>query len=398
MSSLPTLDIEGRREDMTDVLIAGAGIGGLTAALTLHARGISATVIERAHELRALGVGINLLPHAVRELYELGLGDDLAQNAVAPAAISYFDTDGKLLFREPRGIDGGYGYPQYSVHRGKLQMLLLSAVRDRLGSDAVRTGAELTGFTPSNDHVQVHTAAGDFVAAALVGADGIHSAVRARLHPGDDPLLWSGVRMFRGAADGKPFLDGRTMAIIKDGDGSHKGPDLVTYPIGHGLINWVVMLPESEPGRLPGGAKWNQAGDPSEVLRHLERWRLGWLDAADLVRRTDPVLEYPMVDRDVLPWWGRGPVTLLGDAAHPMYPVGANGGSQAVVDARVLAEELARDFPGGLRRYEDTRRKETAEVVAANREMHSTGATQRPGELARVTAKYADDTHARRTS
>lgn len=379
---------------MTDVLIAGAGIGGLTAALTLHARGISSTVIDRAHELCPLGVGINLLPHAVRELHELGLGDDLADNAVAPAAISYYDTGGKLLFREPRGIDGGFGYPQYSVHRGRLQMLLLSAVRDRLGVDAVRTGAELTGFTSSDDHLQVHTAAGDFMADVLVGADGIHSTGRAQLHPDDDPLLWSGVRMFRGAADGEPFLDGHTMAIIKDAE----GVDLVTYPIGGGLINWVVMLPESEPGQLPGGAKWNQAGDPSEVLRHLERWRLGWLDAADLVSRTEPVLEYPMADRDVLPWWGRGRVTLLGDAAHPMYPVGANGGSQAVVDARVLADELARDPVNGLRTYEDIRLAETADVVAANREMHSTGATQRQGELARVTAKYADDTHARRNS
>jgi 2-polyprenyl-6-methoxyphenol hydroxylase-like FAD-dependent oxidoreductase len=271
-------------------------------------------------------------------------------------------------------------------------MLLLSAVRDRLGPKAVRTGAELRTFTESDDHVRVRTSAGDFAADALIGAEGIHSSVRAQLHPDNDPLLWSGVRMLRGAAQREPFLDGRTMAIVKDED----GVDLVTYPIGDGLINWVVMLPEAEPGRLPGDAKWNKPGDPSEVLRHLERWRLGWLDAADLVHRTGQVLEYPMVDRDVLPWWGRGRVTLLGDAAHPMYPVGANGGSQAVVDARVLADELARDFPGGLRRYEDIRRTETADVVAANREMHAAGATQRPRELARVTAEYRRDTHADR--
>jgi 5-methylphenazine-1-carboxylate 1-monooxygenase len=377
---------------MTEVLIAGAGIGGLTAALTLHARGISSTVINRAQALRPLGVGINLLPHAVRELYELGVGDELSRVAVAPAAISYYDTDGELLYREPRGIDGGYGFPQYSVHRGELQMLLLSAVRDRLGPKAVRAGAELRSFTESDDRVRVRTSGRDFVADALIGADGIHSSVRAQLHPDNDPLLWSGVRMFRGAAQREPFLDGRTMAIVKDDEGI----DLVTYPIGGGLVNWVVMLPESEPGPLPGGAGWNQAGDPSEVMHHLERWHLGWLDAVDLVRRTDPVLEYPMVDRDVLPWWGRGRVTLLGDAAHPMYPVGANGGSQAVVDARVLAEELARDFPDGLRRYEDIRRIETADVVAANREMHAAGATQQPRELARVAGKYRRDTHADR--
>ena len=375
---------------MTDVLIAGGGIGGLTAALTLHARGIDSTVLERASQLRPLGVGINLLPHAVSELHELGLGDELSRVAVAATSISYFDTEGKLLFREPRGIDGGYGYPQYSVHRGQLQMLLLSALRERLGPNAVCTGAELYDFDDYGGGVRVRTSAGNFTADALVGADGIHSAVRAQLHHAEpDPLLWSGVRMFRGAAPGR-FLDGRTMVIVKDPN----GVDLVTYPIGGGLINWVVMMPESDPGPLPGDAKWNQPGDRTAIMRHLETWDLDFLDAADLVRRTEPVLEYPMVDRDVLQWWGRGRVTLLGDAAHPMYPVGANGGSQAIVDARVLADELARDVDGGLRSYEDIRRPESADVVAANREMHVTGATQRPDELARVTGKYRTDTNA----
>ena len=195
---------------MADVLIAGGGIGGLTAALTLHARGIGSTVLERASHLRPLGVGINLLPHAVSELYALGLGDELSKVAVAPASISYYDTEGTLLFREPRGIDGGYGYPQYSVHRGQLQMLLLSALRERLGPNAVRTGADLHSFDESGGGVRVHTSAGDFTADVLVGADGIHSAVRTQLHPEPDPLLWSGVRMFSGAAPGE-LLDGHTM-------------------------------------------------------------------------------------------------------------------------------------------------------------------------------------------
>ena len=373
-----------------NVLIAGAGVGGLTAALALHARGIDVTVIERT-DLSPLGVGINLLPHAVRELYELGLGDELSRIAVAPAAIAYYDTEGALLFREPRGIDGGYGYPQYSVHRGRLQMLLLSTLRDRLGANAVHDRSELVGFDETDAGVLVQTSADDFVRGALVGADGIHSTVRRRLHPGPDPLLWSGLRMFRGAVDGDPFLDGSTMSIVKGAN----GVDLVVYPIGDGQINWVVMLPEAQPGPLPGDARWNQPGDRSEVLRHLEHWNLDWLDAADLVRRTEPVLEYPMVDRNVLPWWGRGRVTLLGDAAHPMYPVGANGGSQAIVDAPVLAEEFSRDSRR-LRRYEDRRRPETADVVEANREMHRSGAAQRPDDLARVTAKYRTDTQADR--
>jgi 2-polyprenyl-6-methoxyphenol hydroxylase-like FAD-dependent oxidoreductase len=378
-----------------NVLIAGAGIGGLTAAIALHARGIDATVIERT-DLRPLGVGINLLPHAVRELHELGLGDELSRVAVAPATISYYDTDGKLLHREPRGIDGGYGFPQYSVHRGQLQMLLLSAVRSRLGPNAIHADTELATFEEARGSVRIRTSAGDYTTNALIGADGIHSSVRAHLHREPDPLLWSGVRMFRGAVGGEPFLDGRTMAIVKSANGSRNEPDLVVYPIGGGQINWVVMLPEAEPGPLPGDAIWNQPGDRAEVLRHLEHWNLGWLDAADLVRRTEPVLEYPMVDRDVLPWWGRDRVTLLGDAAHPMYPVGANGGSQAIVDAAVLAEELSRDFENGLRRYEGRRRPETSKVVEANREMHHAGATQQPESLADVTSKYRRDTQADR--
>jgi 2-polyprenyl-6-methoxyphenol hydroxylase-like FAD-dependent oxidoreductase len=378
----------------TEVLIAGAGIGGLTVALTLHAKGIRSTVIESAHQLKPLGVGINLLPHAVRELDELGLSDELVRLAAEPEKISFFDESGQVLFSEPRGIAGGYGWPQYAVHRGELQMLLLSAVRERLGTDAVRTGMGLTGFDALDGHVTAHTAAGDVDARILVGADGLHSVVRARLHPEPDPLMWSGIRMYRGAAEMPAFLDGRTMAIVKGPDGI----DLITYPIGGGFVNWVVQVPESAPGPLPGGAGWNAPVDPETVRRHLADWRLGWLDAADMVGRTATVLEYPMVDRDPLPWWGRGRVTLLGDAAHPMYPVGANGGSQAIVDARVLANELHRDPDAGLRAYENDRRAATADVIAANREMHQSGATHSPDDLAKVTATYRSDTDADKTS
>lgn len=207
-----------------DIVIAGAGIGGLTAALALHARGIRATVVESARELAALGVGINLLPHAVRELTQLGLGEDLLAISATPAVIDFYRSDGTLLFREPRGIEGGYGYPQCSVHRGRLQMLLLDAVRARLGFDAVRTGAGVVDFVETADAVHVQTRAGDFTAELFVGADGVHSMVRRRLHRGPDPLAWSGVRMFRGASRMTPFLDGRTMAIVKGQSGSSWSP------------------------------------------------------------------------------------------------------------------------------------------------------------------------------
>jgi 5-methylphenazine-1-carboxylate 1-monooxygenase len=374
------------------VLIAGGGIGGLTAALALHARGIDVTVVDRT-DLRPLGVGINLLPHAVRELTTLGLGHELSAISVAPAALGYYDSRGTLLFTEPRGIDGGYGHPQCSVHRGRLHAMLLSAVRNRLGHNAVRSGTAVTRIVDTGPSVRVWTSAGQLVTDLLVGADGIHSAVRRHLHPGPDPLLWSGVRMFRGAVRADPFLDGRTMAIIK----ADNGIELVAYPIGGGQVNWVVLLPGAEPGPLPGDARWNSPGERDEVLRHLEQWDLGWLDAAGLVRRTDTVLEYPMVDREPLARWGRGRITLLGDAAHPMYPVGANGGSQAIVDAAVLAEEISHDFACGLERYESRRRSETADVVAANRAMHAAGTTRSPGDIARITATYRTDTHADRS-
>ncbi|RNG04474.1 flavin-dependent oxidoreductase [Streptomyces botrytidirepellens] len=375
------------------VLIAGAGIGGLTAALSLHAAGIEATVVESAREVRPLGVGINLLPHAVRELTELGLGDGLADLGVATAENVYADRHGRRIFSEPRGMAQGYRWPQYSIHRGELQLLLLAAVRERLGPGAVRTGARVTGFAhgPEDaDGVRVRVldrATGTVEeqdAEALIGADGLHSAVRAELHPDDGPLLWSGIRMWRGTARAAPFLTGRSAAIVSDGDA-----ELIAYPIGRDRINWVCLVRVAEPGPLTGDAGWNRAGRVADVLPYYRDWALGWLDVPALLAGSGEILEYPMVDRDPLPSWGRGRVTLLGDAAHPMYPVGANGASQAVVDARVLAYELS--APDGLRsgpaRYEAARRDATAAVVRANRAMHRDGG-RGPRELARITDTY----------
>jgi 2-polyprenyl-6-methoxyphenol hydroxylase-like FAD-dependent oxidoreductase len=372
-------------------VIAGAGIGGLTAALTLYARGIQALVLERAETLRPLGLGINLLPHAVRELSDLGLGDELSRVAAAPAAMSYYDPHGTLLFREPRGIEGGYLWPQYAVHRGQLQMVLLDAVRDRLGPNAVQTGVDVTGFAQSGREVTVHTTAGDMAAEFLVGADGIHSTLRGQLNPGADPLTWSGVRLVRGATGGEPYLDGKTMAVVKAPDGI----ELVVYPIGGDLINWIIKLREAPSGTLPTDTDWSQPGNRAEALAAVAGWNLGWLDVADLIGRTETILGYPMVDGKPLPKWGVGRVTLLGDAAHPMYPVGSNGGSQSIVDARVLAEHLARDGEPGLRSYEDKRRAETAAVVRANREIYSAQAT--PQALSAAAQRYRDVTQADRS-
>ncbi|OKH85486.1 hypothetical protein EB75_23515 [Mycobacterium sp. ST-F2] len=373
---------------MTQLLIAGAGIGGLTTALTLHARGFDALVLERAHDLQPLGVGINLLPHAVRELTTLGLGDRLTAMAVAPDSIRFYTHRGELLFTEPRGLAAGDAYPQLSVHRGHLQMMLLDAVRDRLGADAVRTGSGVTGFRQDDDGIVADTAAGPVAGAALIGADGINSVVRAALHPGHDPLLSAGITMYRGASDIVPFLDGHTMAIVK-GD---NGVDLITYPIGGGRVNWVLQVPAGRAGPRQGDAKWNAPATADDVLPHVADWNLDWLDMAALIGQSPALFSYPMVDKDPLPHWGDGLVTLLGDAAHPMYPVGANGASQSIVDARVLADELATHGLAGLRDYERARRAETADVIAANRAMHAAGASQTSTVLARVAARYRTDT------
>jgi 5-methylphenazine-1-carboxylate 1-monooxygenase len=359
------------------VLIAGAGIAGLTAALSLHAVGIEAQLVDSATTLRPLGVGINLLPHAVRELTELGLGPQLAATGIATSEQAHFDTRGRLIWGEPRGRGLGYAWPQYSIHRGDLQMLLLAAVRDRLGDNAVRTGATVTGFTDRDGSVEVllsDRSNGRVVpctADVLVGADGLYSAVRAQLHPDEPPPRWSGVMMWRGTAEGRPFLSGSTLAIT----GSTSRVKFVAYPIAArgretALINWVaeVMIGGSEP---PSRPDWNSEGRLAEALPHFRDWTFDWLDVPTLMSRSPEILEYPMVDRDPLPWWGRGRVTLIGDAAHPVYPIGSNGGSQAIIDARVLARELAAAASpaDALAAYEAERRPAVNQIVLATRNM-----------------------------
>jgi 5-methylphenazine-1-carboxylate 1-monooxygenase len=361
------------------VLVVGAGIGGLTTALSLHRAGIEVLVVESAARLRPLGVGINLLPHAVRELTELGLGDDLAELGVPTAEMVHFDRHGSRIWADPRGRALGYDWPQYSVHRGELQMMLLDAVLARLGDAAVRTGTLFEGFEQDGEEVRARLrdrasgAAATCPADALVGADGLHSTVRARLYPDEGAPLWSGIRMWRGLTEGDPFLTGRSIAVA----GSNTAAKMVVYPVsaraerrGKALLNWVaeVRIPGD---RLGAGADWNRAGSLDDVLPHFADWRFGWLDVPAMLSATAEILEYPMVDRDPVGRWTFGRVTLLGDAAHPMYPIGSNGGSQAVLDARVLAHELAgaADPADGLARYEKERREAANAVVLACRDM-----------------------------
>ncbi len=360
------------------VIVAGAGIGGLAAALSLHAAGIDAIVIDSAASLRPLGVGINLMPHAVRELTELGLGGELEATGIPTAEMAHFDRHGNRIWGFASGRNIGYRWPQYSIHRGELQMILLAAVRARLGPDAVRTGTAFTGFSESPSQVAVQVLdrfsgvtsvlRGD----VLVGADGLYSRVRAQLHPGEPPPRWGGIMMWRGVVEGAPFLTGRTVAVA----GANAALKFVAYPIsrqaerrGRALLNWVaeVLLPAS----AEDTADWNRTGRVEDVLPWFADWKFGWLDVPALITGAPQILEYPMVDRDPLPFWGTGRVTLLGDAAHPMYPIGANGGSQAVVDARVLAWSLARAATPaeGLAAYQAARLATVNAIVLACRDM-----------------------------
>lgn len=357
-------------------LIAGAGIGGLVTALMLHEAGVECEVHERGTAVRELGVGINLLPHAVGPLAELGLLGDLDEIAVRTAELRYTHRLGHEIVRRPCGLAAGHPAPQLSVHRGRLLMVLYRAVLARLGPRAVRTGHRLTGFTQDDGSVRARFVdpaggAADAEGDVLVGADGIHSTVRATLHPGEGPPRWNGVLMWRGVADWPAFLGGHTM-IVAGGTAAK----LVLYPIAPGrrpdtrLTNWALCIQVAEPGTPPPHREdWTRPADPADVVGHLRRFHNPHVDLPGLVAATEQIFEYPMCDRDPLPSWTRGRVTLLGDAAHPMYPMGSNGAGQAILDAVALRRCLqAESEPSAaLLDYERDRRPATSDLVLRNR-------------------------------
>jgi len=360
-------------------MVIGGGIGGLTTALRLHAAGIAVRVFESAQEIRALGVGINLLPHAVRELAALGLLDALIAVGVPTGELRYFNKFGQPIWQEPRGLAAGYQWPQISIHRGALQMLLRDAAAARLGTEQIRTGYHLAGFTQKDTGMvearfidrRSGTPIATETADLLIGADGIHSTVRRALHPDDGPPKWNGAILWRAITPSAPFLTGRSMFMA-----GHARQKFVAYPIsatpdehGRAPINWIAEL-RFDATTLANREDWNRRGDLADFLPAFAGWRFDWLDIPDLIRRAEVVYEYPMVDRDPLDTWSVGRATLLGDAAHPMYPVGSNGASQAILDARALSDALATntDIPAALHDYEAHRRPATARITLSNRQ------------------------------
>jgi len=342
-----------------EAIIVGAGIGGLTLALTLHEAGIPSHIYESATEIRPIGAGINVLPHASRVLCGLGLEDSLAHLAVTTRESVFFNRFGQRIYGEPAGRYAGYDWPQFSIHRGDLQQLLLETFRQRVGPDRLHAGCKCVGFEQSAGEVRarlVDVATGaapiEREGDVLIACDGLHSIIRKQLHPHEGEPLYSGVNMWRGVTVWEPILSGASMIRA----GWLATGKLVIYPIrdrvdaeGRQLVNWVGEL---------------------ATRRHAPRdWNFAWLDVPALIRAADTILEFPMIDQDPLPRWSDGRVTLLGDAAHPMYPRGSNGAGQAILDARSLADCLSKhgDVAAALKAYESARLEATASVVRANR-------------------------------
>ena len=359
------------------VIIAGGGIGGLVTALTLHQIGVPCVVFEAVREMRPLGVGINLQPNAVRELYDLGItANDLDRIGLPSKEWALVGLNGNDIYSEPRGLLAGYNWPQYSVHRGQLHVMLHQKVLERIGPNAVRLGSRVTSYrknsngsvTAFSEHADGSTSEAN--GALLIGADGIHSAVRAQMHPAQPPIHWGGAIMWRGTTWAKPIRTGASFV----GLGTHRHR-MVFYPISHAdpktglsMINWIaeVTMDNTEGWKQSG---WFRQVATSDFAHHFDNWVWDWLDVPALIRQADSAFENPMIDRDPVPTWQDGPVALLGDAAHAMYPTGSNGASQAIVDARVLGAAMIGHgvTPAALAAYDQKLCGPISQVVLRNR-------------------------------
>ncbi|KAF1071879.1 flavin-dependent oxidoreductase [Variovorax sp.] len=362
--------------DVSPVLIAGGGIGGLSLALTLHQIGVPCRVFEAVPALQPLGVGINLQPNAVRELHELGIGNDVLDRiGIQAREWALVGRNGNEVYAEPRGLRAGYRWPQYSVHRGELQMLLYRTVLERLGPEAIQLGQRVAGYRNGEQGVTALVESRDgqrseVEGRLLIAADGLHSAVRAQMHPQQPPIQWGGAIMWRGTTPGVPVRSGASFVGV--GSLRHR---VVLYPIsppdpatGLATINWIAEITvDNAEGWTQGD--WSRRVELSDFAHHFEGWDFGWLDVPSMLRGAKEVFEYPMIDRDPVPTWVDGHVALLGDAAHVMYPVGSNGASQAIVDARVLGASMLSHgvTPAALRAYDERLCADISALVLRNR-------------------------------
>lgn len=361
--------------DKPHVLIAGGGVAGLSLGLTLHQIGVPFTVLESVAELKPLGVGINIQPNAVRELLDLGFTQDqLGQAGVPVQEWALVGQQGQDIYAEPRGTYAGYHWPQYAMHRGKFQMLLAQELQKRAGTEAIRLNARVTGYERTESGVRAHITSSDgskstLDGALLIGADGIHSNVRAQMHPDQPPIHWGGALMWRGTTLAKPVRTGSSFV----GLGTHE-QRMVIYPIsapndeGLAQINWIAEITVDDPDAQDASGWFRQVGI-EDVAPHFEDWRYDWLDVPALLRGSSVAYENPMIDRDPVSTWVDGPVALMGDAAHAMYPTGSNGASQAIIDAREIGLALLKHgvTPAALTAYDDKLCAPVSQLILRNR-------------------------------
>ena len=358
------------------VIIAGGGIGGFATALTLHQIGVPCLVVEQAADMRPLGVGINLQPNAIRELMALGFTeDDLNAFGLPAQEWALVGLNGRDIYAEPRGTYAGYSWPQYAAHRGQFQLALYERFRARAGEDHIRLGARVTGYEIQQDGkvaVSIDTPDGPVreTGSLLIGADGIHSAIRAQMHPDQPPIHWGGALMWRGTTMARPLRTGSSFI----GLGTHR-QRMVIYPIspadpetGLAMINWIAEVTIDDPD-ASARSGWYKKVEIDDFIHHFEGWTYDWLDVPALIRGADVAYENPMIDRDPVASWVDGPVALMGDAAHPMYPTGSNGASQAIIDARVLGAMFIEHGvnAAALKAYDDALCASVSEVVLRNR-------------------------------
>ena len=355
------------------IAIVGGGIGGLSLALSLHRQGLICDVYETVAAVREIGVGITLLPHAMRELAELGLQPQLEAAGIENLESVFFTRYGQFIYREPRGRHAGYAWPEVGIHRGKLHRVLYEAVRERLGAGRVHLNHRCVRVDQDAGGATLRFSSGTGAplspirADVVIACDGVNSALRRQFYP-EEKLAFGGINTWRGVTLHAPILSGKSYLRI----GSIETGKMVIYPIaqnfdnsGRQLVNWVAEI------RRQGAPMndWNKPGRPEDFLPIFEDWRFDWLNVPALITGAAHVFEYPMVDKDPVPRWTFGRVTFLGDAAHPMYPRGSNGSAQAILDAKTLAQQLATavDGPAALSAYEALRLPVTAKIVEANR-------------------------------
>ncbi|MDX3894211.1 flavin-dependent oxidoreductase [Pusillimonas sp.] len=364
------------------VVIVGGGIGGLTAALTLHQIGISCKVYESVRELKPLGVGINLQPYSVRELFQLGLEDQLREAGIPAKGLAYHTKRGQHVLTEKLGSEAGFDWPQFHMHRGALQMMLAKEVERRMGPGVLNLGHRFAEVEQSGERIKakfVDRATGQTLepvnADLLIGCDGVHSAVRHQFYPNEKAPHWNRVIMWRGVTEGVKLLDGQTMVfagtfrqkfvayqILKPKQERKPGEDGL-------MLNWLCELIAPEDAEFPS-EDWNRQGRMEDFAPEFDDWIFPWVNIPDIVKRNAGIWEYPQVDRDPTPQWVFDRVALLGDAAHPLTPLGSNGASLAIFDARVLGRELAArpsDPKTALKAYEAERKPALEKILAGNR-------------------------------